>query len=316
MVPQLDHHPVASEQLDEPHQLAAGSPRPLGGERRWHRALAASGEHPPMTGTGVGEISEGELRRSLLPRQVAEAERPGEPGISCRAVGEHQQVLTVRIGHVSFVVTGHPELLLGVGLAAGDAAIPRPASRTGTECDLGAEHRRQPHRACRLGEPHHAVQAVVIGDGERLQAESGRLFGELLRMRRTVEEREVGMTVELGVRDASRVGPHQRVGDVGGARLERLPLAAPCRAIATAVPRRRPGGAPSLATTGEHLLEISPWHVRIVEPHGSSTVSNTCTIIKRRNQPVGGAHRIRTSGARSSFAAPSVCSCTTNPLAS
>ena len=65
--------------------------------------------------------------------------------------------------------------------------------------ELGAEDRRQPERPSRLGEADHPVQAVVVGEGEGVEAEPGRLGDELLGVRRAVEEAEVGMAVELRV---------------------------------------------------------------------------------------------------------------------
>ena len=45
-----------------------------------------------------------------------------------------------------------------------------------------------PQLAGGLGEADDAVEAVVIGEGERLEAEAGRLGDELLGMRRPVED--------------------------------------------------------------------------------------------------------------------------------
>ena len=71
---------------------------------------------------------------------------------------------------------------------------------------------------------------------ERLEPEPGRLVGQLLGVRRPVEEREVGVAVELGVRDVA-VAPLDPV------RLERLPLPAPRRPVTAGVPRRAPRAA-------------------------------------------------------------------------
>ena len=46
--------------------------------------------------------------------------------------------------------------------------------------ELGAEDRWHPHLARRLGETDDAVEAVVIGEGERFEAETRRLGDELL----------------------------------------------------------------------------------------------------------------------------------------
>ena len=51
----------------------------------------------------------------------------------------------------------------------------------------------------RLGEADDAVEAVVVGEGEGLEAEAGRLLGQLLGVAGAVEEAEVRVAVELGV---------------------------------------------------------------------------------------------------------------------
>jgi hypothetical protein len=50
-----------------------------------------------------------------------------------------------------------------------------------------------------LGELHGAVEAVVVGDGERVVAERDRLGDEVLREGRAVEEGVCGVEVKLGV---------------------------------------------------------------------------------------------------------------------
>ncbi len=47
-------------------------------------------------------------------------------------------------------------------LRVGGAGARRGAERRKIDRELGAEHRRQPHGTCRLGEAHHPVEAVVI----------------------------------------------------------------------------------------------------------------------------------------------------------
>ena len=64
--------PNASTSCCSSRRAAAG---PSLDQRRRHGALAAAGEHPHVAGDGGGDVGEGELRRALLPRQVAEAQR-------------------------------------------------------------------------------------------------------------------------------------------------------------------------------------------------------------------------------------------------
>ena len=72
------------------------------------------------------------------------------------------------------------------------------------ERQLGAEHRGHAHRPGRLGEAHHAVEAVVVGEGQGLEAEAGRLLGQLLGVAGAVEEAEGGVAVQLGVGRGAR----------------------------------------------------------------------------------------------------------------
>ena len=128
------------------------------------------------------------------------------------------------------------------------------------ERDLGAEHGRHADRARRLGEAHHAVEPVVVGEGERLEAEPGGFGGELLGVRRAVEEREVGVAVQLGV--------GHRAGHARDGRLERLAAPAPRRPVATGVPRRATRGAPvAPGAARQHGFELAPRPRRVVETH-------------------------------------------------
>ena len=92
---------------------------------------------------------------------------------------------------------------------------PRPSGWCCAQGDLGTEHGRQSDGARRLGEAHHAVETVVIGDRQRLETETRGLLRQLLGMRGTVEEREVGVAVQLGVRHRRRVRSQQRLGASG-----------------------------------------------------------------------------------------------------
>ena len=57
------------------------------------------------------------------------------------------------------------------------------------ESDLGARDGADADRARRVGELERAVDAVVVGQRERLVAELGRARCQLLRQRGTVQER-------------------------------------------------------------------------------------------------------------------------------
>ena len=78
----------------------------------------------------------------------------------------------------------------------------------GVEGQLGPEHGGQAQGAGGLGEADHAVEAVVVGDGQGLEAQPGRLLGQGLGLRRAVEERERRVAVQFGVGlGADRAGP-------------------------------------------------------------------------------------------------------------
>ena len=83
------------------------------------------------------------------------------------------------------------------------AITPRVRRIVRAECELRTEHRRQTERACRLCEPHDAVEAIVIGERERREPEARGLLGQLLGMTRAVEEREIRMAVQLRIHDYS-----------------------------------------------------------------------------------------------------------------
>ena len=199
-----------------PAGAARGGRRP--GRRRRaprHGALAAAGEHPHVPGRGAGDVAERELRRALLPRQVPEAERAGEAGVAVGPVGEQQEVVAVGVGGVA---VGHPAgVHLGqrVGLVADVTRC--SGDEAGRERDLGAEHGRHPDGAGRLGEADDAVEAVVVGQGEGLEAEAGGLGGQLLGVRRPVEEGEVGVAVQLGVGHRCRCAARRRRPRTAGA---------------------------------------------------------------------------------------------------
>ena len=189
VVPQLDQHAVAPEGGDEPVEGAPGRRWAVLEERARDRALTASREHEPRVvggartlavevnrrAGGAGEDVEVEPGRALLPCQLRLAHRPGQTGVPDRPRRKHHEVLTGRIG-------------VAVGWRAGRV-----------ERELGAEHGGETGGAGGEGEAHHAVEPVVVGDGQGGEAQAGGLVGQLLGMAGPVEEREVRMAVQLRV---------------------------------------------------------------------------------------------------------------------
>ncbi len=202
-------------------------------------AAARSGSAPaPM----AARVSSSHRRSPLFPAgQMRHREGPAQPGVAGGIPGQDQEVGALRVGH--------------------------PVLRAGqTQGQLGAEHRRHPHRPGRLGEADHAVHAVVIGDGQRLQAQAGRLLDQLLGVGCPVQEAEVGVAVQLGVGHPP-VTPAQVSGGPVGA-----PLVRPGRAVPAVTLR---GEGPG--TAGQGGLQFPPRHRRVLVAH-SGTVSNICSI--------------------------------------
>src|SRR5262249_26296148 len=89
------------------------------------------------------------------------------------------------------------------------------------EAELGAVRGVDAELLRCLREPDDAVHAVVVGQRDRVETETCRLFDQFLRVARPVEEAEVGVAVHFGVRDAGAVGVVGRVLGRGGAGLRR-----------------------------------------------------------------------------------------------
>ena len=188
VIPQLDKDSVTSEPLDEAIQRSARRGGSVSEQRPGHGPLATAREHPPRlvrtvgstTGEvdpgpgGVGETGERERRCPFLSGQLAGADRSGQAGVSSRSLRQHHEMLAGRVG----------DPVGGPG---------------GPEGELGAEDGGQPDRARRLGETDDAVEAVVVGDREGREPQTGGLVHQLLGVARPVQEGEIGVTVQLRV---------------------------------------------------------------------------------------------------------------------
>ena len=150
-----------------------------------HRRLTTAGEHHPVAFGQFGEARHLIRGMALLATgQVGFANRAGQRRVPAWTARQQQQVVGVRIGG----------RLLG-------RAGPRfeLVDTRWTQAQLGAKDRRQTERPRRFGEADHAVEAVVIGDRQRLETEPHRFFGQFFWRRRAVEEREVRVAVQFGV---------------------------------------------------------------------------------------------------------------------
>src|SRR5205823_956396 len=99
--------------------------------------------------------------------------------------------------------------------------------------------RPQPDRRSRLRELHRAREGVVIGEGERRVPALHGGDRELGRERRSVQERERGVAVELDVRHRT----HVRIW-FGRLPSRRYPRPRPTRRVYTSLPMTGPSGPP------------------------------------------------------------------------
>ena len=245
VIPQLDGDVVPAEVGHQSVEGPAGRGRAAVGEALGHRGLATAGEDQPVVvapraahPAQLDQTFVADPRRPLLPRQLALADRPAEQGVALRVAGEDEEVFAHRVGRAGSRQV-HGRLFQG---------------------ELGTEHGGQADGSRRLGEADDAVEAVVVGEGQGLEVEPGRLLGQLLGVRRAVEEREVGVAVELGVGGGA---PVRR-------RLDRwlvLPsFPGPGGAVAP-VANPQVTGAPRRWAVRECAFDVGPWHVGAVPTH-------------------------------------------------
>ena len=202
-VGEFDGDVLRAEPLGQATERDSRGGAPTATQRLAYRALAASGEHEHVPGRVGDDLLEVVDRAALLlAGELGGADRAAQPPVPVGVAREQEQVAALRIGH--------------------------PVLRGGEpQRQLCAEDRADPELGGGLGEPDHPVHAVVVGECQRVQAQARRLLDQLLRVTRTVQEAEVGVAVQLGVRDARARGGRRRAGGP-----VRLPLARPGRRVA------------------------------------------------------------------------------------
>ena len=133
--------------------------------------------------------------------------------------------------------------------------------------EFGTEHRRHREFLCGLGESDHTVEAVVVGDRQTGQIESGRLLHHLLGHRRPVEE-TVG-TVRVQFRVAHRRSLTRHLRRRVGASLARPrgAVVAVARLLGT---EELPGTAAIGRAPRQHPLHLPPRRRALVPAHSAS----------------------------------------------
>ena len=196
VIPQLHQNPIPTEPGDELFERVLRGRRTVAHELGGHDPLAAPGSSEPTSarvGRGRRELLEAQLRRTLLAAHLRVADGASQRRVPARTLREDQHVLAMGIGEA-----GVPSLSVRAHGIRGVPAVAVIPARD-SEGQLGAEDGGQTDRACRLGETHHAVEAVVVGDREAGQAEPVGLLGQLLGVARAVEERKIRMAVQLRI---------------------------------------------------------------------------------------------------------------------
>ena len=183
----LDEHVLETEERRQPVERLGRRRLTARRERLPHRTLAAAGEHRPVAAPLLGQLVEVVDGSALLvAAQVGVGHRRGQPVVALDAPRQHQQVAALGVGH----------------------AVLRPAE---SERQLGAEDGGQVVGGRRLGQHGRAVEAVVVGDREGVQAQPHRLLDQLGGRGGAVEEAEVAVAVQLGV-GGDRRGSLDRAG--------------------------------------------------------------------------------------------------------
>ncbi len=226
---QLDREPVepASVPLgDRPGPGPIADPQPA-------RDLALATARQPDEALAVRRQQLlAEARPALRPGQVGPRHEPAQAPVARVVTGQQHEMRAARRRPDPPQVRAHDGAMAGqaraVGTRSGRSALARDRGRrlerpcpapTGPPPAPGRDHDRgrvgrgrveqldldpddgvQAGRARRGQEPDGAVQPVVVGDRESRQADLERSVDQLVGRGRAVEEREVRVAVQLGVR--------------------------------------------------------------------------------------------------------------------
>ena len=246
MVPQLHEHVAGAGRADQPVELGGRRSGAVLHQRRGHRTAVCAGEDRPPVALGGCRLQECLARQSGLALAAGHV-RPADQRAQCRVpgrvAGQHHH-------------RAAPVAPLGRRGGAG------PAGRAGqVEGEFRAEHRGQAGLLGGLGEPHHPVEAVPVGERQSVETEPDRLGHQLLRVRGAVHEAEPRVRVQLRIRHLGKSGAlaglaagetADHAGPAGGSAAA---PAAPVRPLRCARPVR------------QAALQFPPGNDRIVEPH-------------------------------------------------
>ena len=231
-----------------------------------------------MPARRLGQRVDVVAQHALLPTgQVRVRQLPRQSPIPLRTPGKHQQM--------------RPRRIRLVGAAD-------PAER-----QLGTEHGGHVEFPGRLGEPHHPVEPVVIGQGQGTQTEPGRLLHQFLRRAGAVEKAVGRMGVQLGIGHRNSPGGRWTV-QLRGPVLP--PLARPRRAVPAVAGLLVNGPAGPARPTIEHALHLGPARRTVVPPH-RGILSNLCSTVRGVLQallPLSGQSSLPLSGQSSPPGSP------------
>src|SRR6266571_930356 len=129
----------------------------------WERAGVRGNKQRKTTRQAAVEIGPGERVPSLLAPAPAAGDQLGKIAVALAVGGEHHEL--------------------------------RPI----VQPYLRADDQRQTDLFRRDMRPHHACQRALVGDGERVIAESGGAVHQFLRMRSAAKKSEVAEAMQLGV---------------------------------------------------------------------------------------------------------------------
>ena len=255
VVPKLHEHVAGAGRADQLVQLAGRGPRSVLDQRRGHRAAVRAGEDRPpvsVSGRGLQERLGRQPGLALAPSHVGPADQRPQRRVPGRVAGQHHR---------------RPALLAPVGRRDGAG----PAGRAGqVESELSTEHCGQASLLSGLGEPHHPVEAVPVGQCQSVEFEPDSLSHQLIGVRRAVHEAEPRVCVQLRVRHPGQPGDPfdlaagdtpDHIGSVGGR--AGTGGAWPVRPVR---PWRR------VRPVRQAALQLPPGDDRVVEPHTPNLV--------------------------------------------